>query len=278
MRTNTPQWNKRQRYVSARMQRVVELLGTQHSSTPFEVPDSLEPPAAGIGHNSNIFAGIEPQAMTDRTYNAASVQFAHLPHVDVDENIGLTLMMGLSNKITFRELLTSAEHMRKGKKLDAVDCSAQPRTVTQYLNYMASEGKEYAVIVIRFPNTQYKMQHAGNSFNAVHGEANTGHWLRIPILVKTKPDEIVKTPSSSNEWTAEEMTDEVAQSCGFANARCMQNSRPIGLNNHALQPNGNNRDAEKEPFISELGKSSEHLAAIAKAGGADGSDSLPGFR
>lgn len=239
---------RRHRYVSARLQKALELT-TGNEEVGAET-------VRRFGHN---FFGIDSEAVVDRTYSGASGQYAHLPHVDVDENIGLMLMMGLSDKLTLRELLTSAEHIRKGGKIDAIDNAASPRSVVSHLEQMAAAGKEYGVIVLRFPNTQHKMQHAGNSFNETHGIKNTGHWLRIPVLVRTHPHEIVPTPSKANEWNAQEMTDTVAQQCGFADMRCMKNSRPLGMNSPNLKDGQSWSEQEKSIYKRELTKLTDAL-------------------
>jgi len=226
---------KQARKARARLLRAVSALGGDEIPDDY-ITDDNDRPISKYRHNISIFEGIDPNQMIDRTFNASSSQFAHLPHVDVDENIGLMLMTGMSKSLTLRERLSGAEHLRKGGKIDKVDAEAMPRSVVEYLRGKAAEGKEYAVIVVRFPNTTYKNQHEGDGFNITHGQQSTGHWLRIPIVVKTHAKEIVNRNYEDNEWLSSTMTDEIAQQCGFANVRCMQNSRPIGMNNSRNQP------------------------------------------
>ena len=75
--------------------------------------DQLPPPHYGPGHNLPP-PGSDLDAAMRRDINGYAIDFINQPRVDVDPNIGLSLMMGLSDTLTVRRLLTTEEMRQRG--------------------------------------------------------------------------------------------------------------------------------------------------------------------
>lgn len=219
-------------------------------------------------HLNRPFAtlGSDLQSAIDRETTAFGAEFINCPHIDVDPNIGLSLLMGLTDKLTVRR-----EELSKVIPVDKISPEAINTHLLEAIEYAQSdkdhEGKpkrpeNRMAVVLRFPNTHKN----GRRFNDTHGVQNMGNCLEIPVILDIRPP--------LEEWKASDLAyeddrdaprkahnqkaDLRARECGFADARSMQNSRPLALNNFWLRLN-EDRAISRQKLLTSRKKERIHL-------------------
>ncbi|MFM9891008.1 MAG: hypothetical protein ACKVOE_10315, partial [Rickettsiales bacterium] len=132
----------------------------------------------------------------------------------------------------------SRDHPIDGK----IDTQTPALLLTDAVEQAQREGKTRMTIMLRFPNTHSN----GQRFNRIHGVKNVGNCVEIPVVIDVTPESIevwkahkLRTPINGNGNGKHVAADGAAnpQEYGFADARAMQNSRPLALNNYWLNLN-----------------------------------------
>ncbi|MFM9890661.1 MAG: hypothetical protein ACKVOE_08515, partial [Rickettsiales bacterium] len=199
--------------------------------------DNPNIPPPGQGHNRGA-VGANLQSAIDAELTGFGAEYVNCPHVEIDPNIGLMLLMGLTNRLTVRKEALSRDYPIDGK----IDTQTPDLLLTDAVEQAQSEGKTRMTIMLRFPNTHSN----GQRFNKIHGVKNVGNCVEIPVVIDV-------TPESIDEWKADQLrypvnghgygklhageSDKLARRYGFGDARAMQNSYPLALNNFWLNLN-----------------------------------------
>lgn len=208
-----------------------------------EPMDDFFIPTYGIGHNSGRFVGNPDQVMRGET-NGRMDAFIGVPRVDVDSHMALMLLLGINDSVTLRKKLTTKE-----AKIDNIDPVPQDNAIIDYMAQEISKGKTRTALVLRFPDTTFR----GKQYKK--GGTLDPNFVEMPVVIDLtagmvklwKDEEVGHLVHPEEGDVGSDPSDRLAQAHGFANARDMQNSRPLQLNNHWLKLNTSREaDYEKE--------------------------------